>query len=285
MSRTLAVIFSFLLSASAGYAQQQQLMIPIPPSNDFQPEILNGKAAVAKEWRATLQFESNGGLCTSTIVGDKVILTAAHCVSNQAQATVLFNNKVTSITCTHHPQYKGNSCLTAATVAQIAGCTADVALCAADTAFPAELDSGEKVKFETVNANASAVKKDDKVILLGFGCTQAGGSVSPILRIGTAAVSAVPVPGASSVPNNTMQEYLTVQGGSAVCQGDSGGSAFNSESMTNRKIVGVNSRGNISTVSFLTSVSDTNIQDFLKAWSTQRNVEICGVTAGAKNCR
>ena len=121
--------------------------------------------------------------------------------------------------------------------------------------------------------------------LLGFGCTEAGGGVSPILFVGQATVTSLSVPGASSNPANTMQEYIVAQGGPALCQGDSGGAAYNSPDPS-RKISGVNSRGNIATVSFLTRTSDPHNKDFFKSFSgPPNNVEICGITPGAKNCR
>jgi hypothetical protein len=154
----------------------------------------------------------------------------------------------------------------------------------ADTEFPSQA-GGQPVRFETINSDPTLLKKDGPITLLGFGCTEAGGGVSPILRTGLAAVTSLSVPGASANPANTMQEYIITQGGAALCQGDSGGTAFNSQN-PDRKVVAVNSRGNIQTVSFLTSTSDPHIQDFFREFSgPPRNLEICGVTAGAKNCR
>ena len=72
-------------------AQAQTLMAPIPPGNEFQPELLNGKPADPKIWPVNLQFQSAGGFCTSTIIGEKVVLTAGHCVANQAKARVFYN--------------------------------------------------------------------------------------------------------------------------------------------------------------------------------------------------
>jgi hypothetical protein len=282
MGRIYLGVFALLTATTVG--QAQTLMAPIPSGNEFQPELLNGKPANPQDWPVNLQFQSGGGFCTSTIIGEKVVLTAGHCVPNHAKARVFYNNTLTSVTCHHHPQYKGASCLTAATIADIKGCTADVALCEADAPFPSQV-AGQPVKFETINSDTALLKKDGPVILLGYGCTMAGGGVSPILRIGSAAVTSLSVPGASANPANTMQEYIIAQGGAAVCQGDSGGTAFNTRD-ANRKVVAVNSRGNIETISYLTSVSDPHVQDFLRAFSgPPRNVEICGVTAGAKNCR
>jgi hypothetical protein len=282
MYRPLAVLPAMLVATAVAHAQP--LMAPIPDSNEFQPELLNGKPANPKLWPVSLQFQSPGGFCTSTIIGEKVVLTAGHCVANQQKARVFYDNKLTSVTCHHHPQYKGDACLTASSVADIKGCTADVALCVADTPFASTV-AGQLTKFETINADPALLKKDGPISLLGYGCTQPGGGVSSILRVGGATITSLSVPGASSNPANTMQEYIIAQGGAALCQGDSGGAAFNTEDAT-RKVVGVNSRGNIQTVSFLTATSDPHIQDFFKQFSgPPRNLEICGVTAGAKNCR
>ncbi len=278
----------FALSVAAivvtNTANAQTLMVPVPSGNELQPELLNGKPADPKVWPVNLKFESAGGLCTSTIIGEKAVLTAGHCVPNQSQARVFFNNSLTTVTCHHHPQYKGPSCLTARTTAEVKGCTADIALCVADTAFSSQ-PGGQPVKFETINSDPALLKKDGPITLLGFGCTEAGGGVSSILRTGLATVTSLSVPGASANPANTMQEYIIAQGGAALCQGDSGGTAFNSQN-PDRKVVAVNSRGNIQTISFLTSTSDPHVQDFFKAFSgPPRNLEICGVTPGAKNCK
>jgi hypothetical protein len=282
MYRLSAISIGLLLIVPT--VQGQTLMAPLPDSNEFQEELLHGKPANPKTWPVTLQFESAGGLCTSTIIGEKVVLTAGHCVPNQSKARVFYDNKLTTITCHHHPQYKGAGCLSATSIADIKGCTADVALCVADTSFSSTV-AGQAVKFETINGDPALLKKDGPVVLLGFGCTQAGGGVSPILRVGNAKVTSLSVPGASSNPANTMQEYIIAQGGAALCQGDSGGAAFNTQD-PNRKVAGVNSRGNIATVSFLTATSDPHVQDFFKSFSgAPNNLEICGVTPGAKNCR
>jgi hypothetical protein len=277
-------IFIFVFLSATTFAQAQTLMAPIPPGNEFQPELLNGKPADPQVWPVNLQFQSAGGSCTSTIIGEKVVLTAGHCVANLGKARVFYDGKLTPITCHHHPDYKGPACLAAATTAEIKGCTADISLCVADAPFPVQV-VGQPVKFESINSDTALLKKDGPIILLGFGCTQAGGGVSPILRTGSATVTSLSVPGASANPANTLQEYVIAQGGAALCQGDSGGTAFNTQDPS-RKVVAVNSRGNIETVSYLTSTSDPQIQDFFKNFSgPPRNVEICGITLGAKNCR
>src|SRR5262249_9730269 len=113
----------FFLFAAIACAEAQSLpeWVPIPDGDGGKPEILNGRPAERSAWPVTLQFQSAGAYCTGTIVGDQVLLTAAHCVDNGAKARVLFNNAWTDVTCVHHSSYKGPSCLTATTVGEIAG--------------------------------------------------------------------------------------------------------------------------------------------------------------------
>jgi hypothetical protein len=48
-----------------------------------------------------------------------------------------------------------------------------------------------------------------------------------------------------------------------------------------RTIVGVNSKGNIRSVSYLSYTQKTKTLDFLRSWSASKGADICGVT---KDC-
>jgi hypothetical protein len=279
--RILTPIVLFLSAILTAEAQSLQEMVPIPDDNGARPQILNGEPAERTDWPVTLRFQSGGGYCTSTIIGERVVITAAHCVDNAAKAKVLFNNAWTEVTCFHHQRYKGPSCHTATTTEEIAGCTADVALCRASQPFKLVSDSGVAIRLESINRDPALLQVNATVMLLGYGCLEPGGPITDTLQIGKATIKSISVPGASSDPMKTMQEYMVAQGGAAVCQGDSGGSAFNQLAAGARKIIGLNSRGNISTLSYLTSTSDKHILDFLESWGP---TPICGVHSNAKGC-
>lgn len=287
------VSLAILLSSVAGaVAQPPQEMVPIPTDNGVRPEILNGRPAVRAEWPVTVQFTSAGGECTSTLIGDRAVLTAAHCVDNKAKARILFNNAHVTVTCSHHPEYRGKSCLAAKSTTDIVGCTADVALCVPEdkdgkeVRFSLRTFTGDKIKFESINRSSQAVKTGSTVTLLGFGCLQKGGPISEILYTGDAAIDSVAEPGASKAnPTNVMKEYINALGGAAVCQGDSGGAAYNTSNLLGRVVIGVNSRGNISSRSYLTSVSDAHILNWFDTWSDKNKAKICGLHDDAPGCK
>jgi hypothetical protein len=264
-------------------AQPIYEMTPIPepsqPKDSSELQVIRGKVAVQSDWPATLRFESNGAYCTSTIVGERVLVTAAHCVQNGSKARVSINGAWRDdITCYHPAQYKGTACIGVTEVKEIVGCTADIALCLAEKPLAS-------ARIEAINSDANESRTGASLIMLGFGCTtEGGGRLSKDLMIGDAEIKATSVPGASSNPKNTLQEYIITEGHSAVCSGDSGGAAYNSEDSAVRKIIGIGSRGNLSTTSYWTNVTDQPIRNFLKSWSSSNGADICGVSADGKGC-
>lgn len=93
--------------------------------------------------------------------------------------------------------------------------------------------------------------------------------------MGTAKIEALP----SGSSND-----ITAKSGAALCYGDSGGPAFFGK-LNSRKVVAVNSRGDISTTSYLVSVSTDAAKQFIQSWSQTNNQKICGVDSSAQGCR
>src|SRR5690606_31297364 len=74
--------------------------------------LIGGTVADPNDWPASPWV----GNCSSTLIGERVLLTAAHCVSNGGTKTFNIGSTRYTGTCTHHGSYRSNS-------------TADWALC------------------------------------------------------------------------------------------------------------------------------------------------------------
>src|SRR5260370_3612640 len=78
------------------------------PDDGAQGQVLGDGSVPAnpKDWPSTFIFKnSEGGGCTATAVGQKVILTAAHCVKNGATGEVRTTTTTAQVSCLHHPNY------------------------------------------------------------------------------------------------------------------------------------------------------------------------------------
>lgn len=199
--------------------------------------------------------------CTSTIIGPRVILTAAHCVKDNGEISPAgFHNetalefqvgqKVFKAQCKQAPLYRDNKE------------DHDVALCVTDR----KMD----VKYASVAKDGPAL--DDFVQLIGYGCTQqgGGGGNDGILRWGEAKVVQLP-----SDQNN----WFYTRWKTALCFGDSGGPSMkklDSPRTDHHWVIGVNSRGNIRDLSLMTAMWLDKTKQFLGDFTRSTDTKICG---------
>ena len=237
MEKALNLLILFLLSC---------------PARGQDSQLIGGTVADPKDWPASPWV----GNCSSTLVGERVLITAAHCVSDGGTKAFQIGATRYSATCTHHPAYRQNS-------------TADWALCLVGAPVP-------EIPFETIAkpgevACASAVK----FLWTGFGCRVWGEGIDGKLRIGTAA--------ATKCPSGTNYDTVT-KSSVALCSGDSGGGGYLVTGGV-RKYVGTNSRSNKTDTSYVSSTYTRAFFDWATAWAAGNGTKICGVHDDAARCR
>lgn len=222
------------------------------------PMLIGGKPADPSEWPASVYARAGNSACSATLVGERTLFIASHCVSDGGKVTFTAHANQYSARCSHHPEYRGNS-------------TADWTLCLVDrpvTGIPFEMMGVDKT-----------VAMNESLLLSGYGCIKpgGGGGNDGIFRIGNATVRGLP--SASSYD-------IVTKGGAALCFGDSGGSAYQVTPTGQRFIVGVNSRGDISTMSYLPAVYSATFKSWSTEWAkANANVRICGLHNDALGCR
>lgn len=247
-------IFSVPASADDAFQMKQ------PNQGTGTPSVIGGEPAHPTSYPATFIFQSDLGGCTSTAVGSKAILTAAHCVGNGSTGTLTFmDGKKLQVTCEHHPDYSKNR-------------TKDFALCSTS-----EVMKG--FPFEVINTSIAYPAVGDQVRLLGYGCQQKSGFDKNfgVLFTGLARISAIPT-------DDTNIDTITV-GAAALCFGDSGGGAYVERAGGRRSYFAVNSRGDINTFSYLSTTATRAFISFAQAWAAKNDASLCGVNPAAEGCR
>jgi hypothetical protein len=221
-------------------------------------ELIGGKAADAKDWPASAYCRMGNSACSCTVVGERTLLIASHCVSNGGTATFSVLSNQYRATCSHTAGYPSNS-------------TYDWTLCLVDRKVTG-------IEYEHVAKDGEDVAVGTQLRLTGYGCIRSGGGGGNdgVFRIGTAPVI--------SLPSGSNADIVT-RGSAALCYGDSGGAVYREYEDGYREIVGVNSRGNISTTSYLPAVYHNQFKAKLASWQAANGQKICGLDADALGCR
>jgi hypothetical protein len=110
--------------AQIGAPANAEAFLMTPPLKPFEPQIIGPgtKQSDPAAWPATFVFRNkSNGACTATVIGEQVVLTAAHCISDGDVGSLKPDPQTTvKLTCNQHPNYiKGDK-------------SADFALCRGD---------------------------------------------------------------------------------------------------------------------------------------------------------
>lgn len=239
------------------------VMKPPTPQGAGSVQIDGGSRQDPNHWQATLRFLAGKSLiCTSTIVGQRVVLTAAHCIRDGAMYSIdLGPAGKYDLKCEKNPKYVRRTL------------QGDVALCYSGASLP---NSGG---FENLYVDLP-IAIGTKLFLLGYGCRsvirldgsgQLYGGSSKVLKLPSA-----------------NDDHLLTKGGVVICPGDSGGAAYllavADHPVTPRSIVGVNSSFDVSDRSSgITTFSGSTLQ-FLFDWKKAKGTTICGLDLDAEGC-
>lgn len=246
---------------------------PASSGTDADPQVVGGEPVRDPDvWPATFQYVSaNGGLCTATAVGPRVILTAAHCLGGRTRGAITVGDASIEVTCTSHPRFRF---VAWAHVPEVE--SPDFALCS--TAQELKLPV-----YETISTALADARVGEDVILLGNGCSAEGATDHGVLRQGQARVVKLPEPSVGDL-------FRMTEGANALCPGDSGGAMFferrSCPKIGCRVIIGVNAQVNFSNlVSYFADVTTREFFEWADQWAGEAGLAICGVHARATGCR
>ena len=247
------VLFSLLLLGSS----QEQYDIPKGYQivqkqiyNEHTPTLINGRPALAGEYPEIVQIRTGNALCTATLIGPRVIITAAHCAETGETSRFAYDGQQYSAVITRSPLYPDPD--------------HDLAL--------GLLNSPISMRFANIGGTPGL---SEDFILTGYGCTDSdGGGSDGVLRIGD-----------STVVGFDGYDFISKRiDGAALCFGDSGGPAYvdmDDPFVERHVFLGVNSKGNIIDTSLITRTDHPDSESFMRRWADGNNVEICGVN---RNC-
>jgi V8-like Glu-specific endopeptidase len=269
--------------------------------------VIHGVAVTASDWPVLILAsfsDSNGEQfnCTATVVGPKVVLTAAHCVdaggmSGEVRPAQLdIDGQPDYMTCSMHPVYA----VSTIPKDDYPRSSTDYALCVLDADL-SNLPAYRTTQFEDIDTS-NTLNINDPILVTGYGCTSVNlkggklvaGDDNADLRVGDARVSQTPT---HSGPDAAyLQSRSQISNEAALCPGDSGGPLLTGASLHKqtapRRIAGVNSSLTVSAPKTLISrfgaLATPEFRTFVDSWLHDNgNPTICGynVMAGTWPCR
>jgi secreted trypsin-like serine protease len=224
---------SFVAAALLSWSFQARALIGAnsePPAN------------LHREFPEIVRLQAGNEVCTGTIIGPRVVVSAAHCAELK-NTYFVYQGERYNVTFTSSREYKSKE--------------HDVAVAV----------TSRDIKNASFGTVGTGVRHGSTLLLAGFGCTVAGGK-SGLLHIGSTKVIGMDADHMLSISSR----------GAVLCQGDSGGPAFLREG-SKHVLVGVNSAGDIRNINLDVRLDSELSRGFLKRVADKFKVAICGITA------
>jgi hypothetical protein len=207
--------------------------------------VVNGKPASPGEYAEVALLTLGSAKCSGTLIGPRVVVTAAQCFRQGETVTVTLGGKTYSGRVTNNPVFPATD--------------HNVAL----VMLNAEVTG---VKPATVGGEAQTGLG---ITMAGFGCTEPGGQ-GPDGRLHF---------GDNVITGFRVLEFIAQQpGGAAMCYQDLGGPAFVRDAEQRRRLLGIASRGNLRDRTQFARLDIAEARTFFTLFLSQNPAaKICGV--------
>lgn len=193
------------------------------------------------------------GLCSSVLVGPRVIATASHCLGEERTGKIEWNNG----------GFNKIVCQTQA--GPLEDQKLKIALCL--------LDKEVAGKPERVNSDARLLRVNTTVHLVGYGCQRPGGIDA---RVGSLSVGEASLLVPSQIDE---QSQVATTEGAAVCFGDAGGGVYiyRSDAPGDRVLVGLSVQGDLANKTIVSLTSSKAFLSWAENWAAENGVTVCGL--------